>query len=116
MFYNGPKGEDDQLLKLSDTFNQEGDTGKADIEARVRMLNVNYGKNGGLMAACRPLKEYAWLGEKIREDKASLVIEGAIDEAINSLPVDFEIRQFLIRYSDQTRIYAEGACMRRLQP
>ncbi len=116
MFYNGPKGEDDQLLKLSDTFNQEGDTGKADIEARVRMLNVNYGKNGGLMAACRPLKEYAWLVEKIRENKESLVIEGAIDEAINSLPVDFEIRQFLIRYSDQTRIYAEGACMRRLQP
>ena len=116
MFYNGPKGEDDQLLKLSDTFNQEGDTGKADIEARVRMLNVNYGKNGGLMAACRPLKEYAWLVEKIRENKESLVIEGAIDEAINSLPVDFEIRQFLIRYSDQTRIYVEGACMRRLQP
>ena len=80
------------------------------------MLNVNYGKNGGLLKACRPLMEYAWLVEKIRENKESLVIEGAIDEAINSLPVDFEIRQFLIRYSDQTRIYAEGACMRRLQP
>ena len=47
VFYNGPEGEDDQLLKMSDAFNQEGDTGKADIEARIRMINVNYGKNGG---------------------------------------------------------------------
>ena len=46
-YYNGPEGEDDQLLKMSDAFNQEGDTGKADIEARIRMINVNYGKNGG---------------------------------------------------------------------
>ena len=54
--------------------------------------------------------------EKIRENKASLGIEGAIDEAINSIPVNFEIRQFLIGHSDQTRIYAKGACMRRRQP
>lgn len=46
-YYNGPEGEDDQLLKMSDAFNQEGYTGKADIEARIRMINVNYGKNGG---------------------------------------------------------------------
>ena len=54
--------------------------------------------------------------EKIRENKASLGIKGAIDEAINSIPVNFEIRQFLIGHSDQTRIYAKGACMRRRQP
>lgn len=67
------------------------------------MLNINYGKNGGLMASCRPLKEYAWLVEKIRENKASLGIEGAIDEAINCIPEYFEIRQFLIGHRAEVK-------------
>ncbi len=103
VFYNGTEGEDDQILKLSDAFNQEGDPGIADIEARVRMINVNYGKNGGLMAACRPLKEYAWIVKKIRKNRASPGTEGAIDEAINSMPVDFEIRQFLMGHRAEVK-------------
>ena len=67
------------------------------------MINVNYGKNGGLMAACRPLKEYAWIVKKIRKNRASPGTEGAIDEAINSMPVDFEIRQFLMGHRAEVK-------------
>ena len=41
--------------------------------------------------------------EKIRENKASLGIEGAIDEAINCIPEYFEIRQFLIGHRAEVK-------------
>ncbi len=31
------------------------------------MLNINYGHNKELLNACRPLGEYAWFIEKIRQ-------------------------------------------------
>jgi hypothetical protein len=56
-FYNGTQEQPEkQVLKLSDAYDGEGD-----IEVRVTMLNINYGKNQQLMDACKPLKEYAWL-------------------------------------------------------
>ena len=48
------------MLKLSDAYDGEGD-----IEVRVTMLNINYGKNQQLMDACEPLKEYAWLVDAV---------------------------------------------------
>ena len=43
-FYNGEEDEpDEQILRLSDSF-PEGS--KPDIEACVRMININYGRNG----------------------------------------------------------------------
>lgn len=103
VFYNGTEGEDDRILKLSDAFDPAGDPGKADIEARVRMININYGKNEGLMAACRPLKEYAWLVDRIRRNRESLGLEEAVDEAITGMPGDFEIREFLIGHRAEVK-------------
>lgn len=103
VFYNGTEGEDDQILKLSDTFDPAGEPDKADIEARVRMININYGKNEGLMAACRPLKEYAWLVDRIRRNRESLGLEEAVDEAITGMPGDFEIREFLIGHRAEVK-------------
>ena len=58
MFYNGEKeAPDEEILKLSDAFiNKEQ---KSDIELTVRLLNINYGHNSGLMEQCSVLKEYA---------------------------------------------------------
>ena len=55
------------------------------------------------MAACRPLKEYGMAGEKDPGEQGSLGIKGAIDEAINSMPVDFEIRQFLMGHRAEVK-------------
>ena len=53
VFYNGTGCQKDEMvLRLSDSF-PEG--AESDIEVRVRMLNVNYGKNQKLMQACSPL-------------------------------------------------------------
>ena len=48
--YN-PNMPEEQILRLSDAFK---DTGKeADVELRVKMLNINYGYNKELMEKCR---------------------------------------------------------------
>ena len=59
-----------KILKLSDAYD-----GNGDIEVLVTMLNINYGKNKKLMDACKPLKEYAWLVDKIRKYQDSAPIE-----------------------------------------
>lgn len=99
VFYNGTDGEDDRILKLSDMFDPEGVPRKADIDARVRMININYGKNGELMSACRPLKEYAWLIDRIRNGQAKFGIE----EAIRDMSENFVTRQFLVGHKAEVK-------------
>lgn len=59
VFYNGLKEQEDEtILRLSDSFDADHRI-ESDIEVRVRMLNVNYGRNKDLMDKCKPLAEYA---------------------------------------------------------
>lgn len=102
-FYNGTEGEDDRILKLSDAFIQEGNQMKADIEARVRMININYGRNESLLALCRPLEEYSWLVAQIRDNQRTMEIEQAVDKAIQDMPEGFEIREFLIGHRAEVK-------------
>ena len=73
-----------------------------DISVRVRMININYGRNRELLENCKPLKEYSWFVEKVRDnnrpDKEGkrLGIEKAINKAIEEMPNDFEIKQYLV--------------------
>lgn len=97
VFYNGiEEKEDEVILRLSDSFD-ESET-EADIEVKVRMLNVNFGRNKAIMQACKPLEEYAWVINRIRETqkKYKEVVE-AVDEVVESIPNDFVIRDLLIR-------------------
>ncbi len=92
-FYNGEaKQPEEKELRLSDAFG-----GKGDIEVKVTMLNINYGKNKILMDACEPLNEYAWLVETIRNNRKIMSsIEEAVDAALAEMPDNFLIRKFLL--------------------
>lgn len=49
------------------------------------------------MEACGPLAEYAWPIEEIRKNgRDSMSIEAAVDKAIDDMPVNFVIRDYLI--------------------
>jgi len=91
-FYNGTEEQpEQQILKLSDAFGGEGD-----IEVKVKMLNVNYGKNRELMETCQPLREYAWLVDRVREHQRVLQnLEAAVDASINEMPDGFVIRTLI---------------------
>ena len=102
-FYNGTEGEDSQILRLSDAFPEEAKDMESDIEVRVRMININYGKNKSLLDACRPLKEYAWLIEQIRKNRKHMAIGDAVDKAIGDMPEGFVIRSLLIGHKAEVK-------------
>lgn len=95
-FYNGQgEIEDEKILYLSDSFAEES-RDEADIKVRVRMLNVNYGRNKKIMQACKPLEEYAWFVDQVRKlEEEYGDIESAVYETINRMPKDYQIRAFL---------------------
>ena len=96
VFYNGLKDtEDETILKLSDSFSNDV---QADIEVRVRMLNINHGKNKTLMDSCRPLMEYSWIINEIRLKAKLTDIKSAVDAVIDNLPDDFVLKPFLIKH------------------
>ncbi len=92
VFYNGKMDrEDETILRLSDSFPKGAD---ADIEVKVRMINISYGRSQDILAACAPLKEYAWLVEEIRNNRKETGIEEAVDKAIEAMPKEFVIKGF----------------------
>lgn len=82
VFYNGTQREpEEQILNLSDAFiNKDWE---ADLELRVRMLNINYGHNKELMEKCHVLKEYAMFVDISRQYmEQELPRQEAVESAI----------------------------------
>ena len=101
VFYNGTQDvEDETTLRLSDSFPPGAD---ADIEVRVRMININYGRSKHILDACRPLREYAWLVEEIRVNRQLAEIDEAVDKAITDMPKDFIIRPYLEEHRSEVK-------------
>ena len=133
VFYNGENEKEDEIiLCLSDAFKKEiqqnienrnaennkvlNDTklteeteriflqASPDIEVKVRMININHGHNRKILTACRPLEEYAWFVERVRQkhtakktrDSEPVEIGTAIDMAIDEMPEDFIIKKFIL--------------------
>ena len=92
-FYNGRQDKEDRsILRLRDAFSEE-----ADIDVRVTMLNINYGRNKELMDACQPLKEYAWFVAEVNERQKEMNnLEAAVDAAIDRMPQEALIKAFLL--------------------
>lgn len=83
VFYNGEKDlPEEKILKLSDAFmNKEC---RADVELRVRMININYGHNEKLLDSCRVLREYAEFVEISRQNISDgMKLREALNAAID---------------------------------
>lgn len=83
VFYNGTaKTEDEELLRLSDAF-QNKDI-PADLELTVHLRNINLGHNQALMSQCPKLWEYASLVGRIRENlTGGIPTKVAVEEAVS---------------------------------
>ncbi len=93
-FYNGNKECDDDILRLSDAFENKYKI-YSDVDVRVRMININPGHNDSLVRKCQPLFEYSWLVDKIRQYKKKMDIRSAVDKALKDMPKEFVIREFV---------------------
>ncbi len=104
VFYNGTDDQEDEtILRLSSAFS-ESTREQSDIEVRVRMINVNYGRNKELMNACKPLAEYSWFINEIRKNQSNgHNLEAAVDAALEEMPVDYVIRRFLMIHKQEVQ-------------
>ncbi len=104
VFYNGTVDEDEErILRLSDAL-QDNKRVESDVELKVHLINVNRGYNRKLMEACRPMYEYSWLIDRIRENCKSMGIEAASMKAIEEMPGDFRIKDFLEKNKEEVQM------------
>lgn len=82
VFYNGGRdAPEEQILKLSDAFEQPQE--EPDVELKVRMLNINFGHNKELMEKCHRLWEYAYFVEQINQGlREGLGVKRAVNHAV----------------------------------
>ena len=85
MFYNGKEikaGE--RILEITDSFK---DKENSDLKLRVKMININYGKNNELMDKCASLSDYSKFVHDVAEYKGEGIgAEQAVTSAIGALP------------------------------
>jgi predicted transposase YdaD len=72
VLYNGDAPyPDESVLRLSDSFEKRADLGlpwkKAALELEVRVININEGRNEGLVGKCEKLLEYCAFIGKMKE-------------------------------------------------
>lgn len=100
VFFNGQdkmKNEEERILRLSDAF--EKPEPEPSLECRVRVININFGKNCRMMEKCPKLYEYAYFVGKIRENQAlGKTLEGAIGEAIEDCLAQGYLTELLTDY------------------
>ncbi|MBQ4514309.1 MAG: hypothetical protein II969_15045 [Anaerolineaceae bacterium] len=101
-FYNGLAEKEDCIeLRLSSAFPEGSDP---DIEIKVKMLNINYGRNMDLLNACEPLRDYSWLVDRIRYYKELTGdIETAVDMALREMSEESVIKSFLMSHKAEVK-------------
>ena len=115
---NGTNEEAAQLeLKLSDSFLQQVED--PELELKVKVYNINPGKNPELLEHCQRLKEYMIFVGKVRAHAAQMditaAVECAVDECISEgILADFlsehraeAIAMSIYEYDEEKHIKAE---------
>ena len=94
VFYNGSTDQPEQrILKLSDAYEKK--TADPQLELKVQMLNINYGKNRELMERCETLKGYSILVARIRSYAKKQPIDKAVDRAVTECIQENILAEFL---------------------
>ena len=98
MFYNGTDEEAAQMeWKMSDAYMQKG--GDPDLELKVKMYNINSGKNPELLEHCQRLREYTIFVEKVRAYAAQMEIAEAVNRAVDECIAEGVLGDFLSEHS-----------------
>ena len=97
VFYNGKEEQPEQAeIFLSDAFQVWEE--HPQLELRVTVLNINYGKNRELMKQCRTLEEYAIFVDRLRELAKKMSIEEAAVQTVDTCIRDHILEAFLRRH------------------
>lgn len=95
VFYNGPEtAQFREELRLSDLYEGKG---KGCLELYARVYNINGNSESDLLMKCRPLYEYTWVIDHIKEkmDRREGKLGEVISAVIDSIPKDFMIYEMM---------------------
>ena len=94
VFYNGnaPFPAED-IMRLSDAYLEKTDTPM--LELNVKVININLPVNHTLLKKCRPLYEYSWFIQKIKEYMA---VEKNLDKALTQTIEDCEREGIMVDF------------------
>ena len=92
-------------LKLSDAFMHPDES--SGIEFTAIMININYGMNKELMAACSTLEEYAIFIDRVRRyadlSMSAAEMEKAVDRAVNECIKEGVLFDFLTAHKAEVK-------------
>lgn len=96
MLYNGAEDQPImQELKLSDAYIAK--CGKISLEARVKVINVNYDKGADILKRCKTLNEYSMFIHMIRERQQEKGLQKAVEESMRECMRKGILTEFLER-------------------
>ncbi|WP_428260091.1 hypothetical protein [Gallibacter sp. Marseille-QA0791] len=96
MLYNGAEDQPImQELKLSDAYIAK--CGKISLEARVKVINVNYDKGADILKRCKTLNEYSMFIHMIRERQQEKGLQKAVEESVRECMRKGILTEFLER-------------------
>ena len=94
MFYNGSgKFPSEKILRLSDAYLEK--EGSPMLELTVKVININLPENHSILKKCRPLYEYAWFIQRIRDytgqgqERDAAIVHAAEDCEREGILADF---------------------------
>ncbi len=101
VFYNGNKNIPDvSAQRLSDMYEENSDTPQLDL--KVKVYNINENRNNILKNDCKPLYEYMWVVDHIKQYTSRFgyseeMIGEAVTKVINEMPDSFSIKSLLVK-------------------
>lgn len=94
MFYNGSGTfPSEKILRLSDAYLEK--EGSPMLELTVKVININLPENHSILKKCRPLYEYAWFIQRIRDytgqgqERDAAIVHAAEDCEREGILADF---------------------------
>ena len=96
-------------LKLTESFvNPE----ESCLEVTATMLNVNHGKNRGLMEKSKTLRDYAFFIDRVRKNAKEMPLEEAVEQAVGQCITEGILEEYLTAHKAEvvgmlTKEYSE---------
>ena len=93
-----------KLLGLYNALNHSNYEDPEELELKVTMININYGKNKELMDACKDLRDYAFYVQKVRDYAKIMDIEAAVDKAIEECIKNDVLTDILTKFKAEVKM------------
>jgi hypothetical protein len=103
VLYNGEANfPDERVMRLSDAYRAKPEAGFGSMDLEVRVVNINEGRNPGVLGRCRELGDYAAFVGKAREYRnQGMKLDKAVPAAVQYCVEYGILKEFLTKHSSE---------------